>query len=86
MLEYTTVRAPRGKLVHAISLTDPSLTACGDAARGWHVVPGRRIANPRRGWKIVLAYLSCARCRAEIFYPVKETKRAREIRLRAANS
>lgn len=34
-LQFTTIRAPRGKLTHAASLRDPGRTLCGRDHSGW---------------------------------------------------
>lgn len=76
-MSYTTVRAPRGKLVHAIAIDSADKTVCGETPIGWCVVPGRR----RGRWLIVPARLTCEACKAEIFYPVKESRAARALRV-----
>lgn len=34
-LQFTTIRAPRGKLTHAASLSDPGRTLCRRKHSGW---------------------------------------------------
>lgn len=36
-IEFTPVMAPRGRKVHAVSLTSPNETACGRKFSGWIV-------------------------------------------------
>lgn len=55
-LEYTPVMAPRGRVVHALSLTKPGKTACGRDASGY---------------RVALRPLDCQVCKEEVFYPVK---------------
>lgn len=40
-IEFTPIRAPRGKLVHATSFTRPGRTLCGIRHSGWLVVTGK---------------------------------------------
>lgn len=37
MLQYTPVRAPRGRLIHATDLRRPRKTLCGITTKGWLV-------------------------------------------------
>jgi len=36
-LQFTTIRAPRGQLTHAASLSSPGRTLCGKRHSGWVV-------------------------------------------------
>ncbi len=52
-LEFTPIRAPRGKMVHATMLSEPTKTACGKECAGWVVEPKR---------------VNCHRCKAALVY------------------
>ncbi len=54
---YSPVRAPRGRLVHALALTRDSKVVCGRP-------------RPRTGWRVALSRLNCAECKQAIEYPV----------------
>lgn len=59
-LQYTPIRARTGKLVHAITLQEPTETACG-----------RKCA----GWVVALIKVNCTDCQKMVFFPVKRRRR-----------
>jgi hypothetical protein len=59
--EHTPIRAPAGKLVHAVTLRRPDKTACG-----------RKIAA--HGWVLSLARVSCRACKLAIVWDKRSKK------------
>lgn len=60
-IEYTPVRAPRGRIVHASSMRDPARAVCGKA-------------KPRGGWIAVARKLGCKECITCVHFDVKGRK------------
>jgi hypothetical protein len=65
----TTVRSPRGSLVHVTSLSSPGRTACNARCQGWIVVPAVALPAPKR--RVVPALVTCMECKAAIFFKVR---------------
>jgi hypothetical protein len=63
MLQYTPVKASRGRLVHATDLRRPKKTLCGITTKGWVVALGR---------------LDCPGCKAEALRYTRLTPNARK--------
>ena len=62
-IEYTPVRTPRGKVVHALTMT-ALRPACGEK-------------RPRGGFRIVCKPLTCMACKRKLGFTVRRGAKAR---------
>lgn len=62
-IQFTPVQARRGRRVHALTLTAPKKTACGE--------------DFTDGWRISLKRLNCRRCKLAIVHDCRPRRRKR---------
>ena len=58
-VQHTPVRPRRGGQVHAVALSNATVTACG-----------RKFS----GWVVALTPLTCPDCKLQIYFPVKRKR------------
>lgn len=64
VVQYTPVLAPKGKRVHAATLSEPTKTACGKSFSG--------------GWRVALNKVNCHQCKLAIVMDCRPPKKRKK--------